>query len=878
MSQPPMTSILPAASPQAPAASPQAPAASPQAPAAQHGTPFLSAAPAFFARGMSVIPLRKAEKIPTSLSWSTWATNPIDPETQRLWLQQYTDHNIGIAAGPQSRCVFIDLDSLDADVARVLSEVLPESMWKRIGAKGFVAAYRWTPDAPKNFKIYSAEGKTLVEFMNIGNQIVLPPSIHPDTQRPYTSNCNLYDVVDYLTPVPHDLEQRLRSGFLRNHIRLRVTGHSRLTDVVPKGARDNRMVSLAGMCTSDILKGRLSLQEAFDRMDAWFKTLVDNSDSETDVQKGKEKIVEFLERDMKKFNQMLPLGWDKGLDPAAQEKIAATFGQEKIEWAYGQLVSFITGELDMREIDDPRRMELLEETLRRISCSISLTSIEIEGLLAHLSSVIGIRGATSAVLRKRLKEIKQNGIAGANHTEIAVAVRSEISRYGDVTYHQGNFYQWGGSHWEHLLDSEIMYRIASDFGSLDAAKRLSDHKGIFAVLGTLCRREMKVARGVNFANGFLDARGELHPHLPEFDINYVLPYNYRPELAGKCPKFLGFLQSVWGKDLDFKQKVDCLQEILAIAMMGRGTDMQQAYLFYGVAGSGKSTLLEIIRSLFPSDAVSSVTPGHWGDRFNTELMVGKTVNMAGELDEHTPINGRLFKEVIDGSPMLLQKKFGDPYNARITASHFFGSNHLPKSDDTSAGFIRRWKMLEFKRAIPPQEQVIDLVAEIVCDEREAIAAWGLEALDRVQSKKTLTEPVSHKRLIRLLGAQNNPARFFFYECPRIRSWASFGDVPQAWDEYLRGTAIDYKQTPDVSKKDALRMTPELFKGIAAGAMVSDQHLWSLCYGFLAQQNMLRGMNLQKFKVALSQLEQEIGFIAHDRGEITFYQGLVAVSQ
>src|SRR5690606_39414553 len=61
------------------------------------------------------------------------------------------------------------------------------------------------------FKLISKELGTICEYLCTGQQVVLPPSIHPETNKPYVANTNLYEVLDQLPMIPDDLEERLRN-------------------------------------------------------------------------------------------------------------------------------------------------------------------------------------------------------------------------------------------------------------------------------------------------------------------------------------------------------------------------------------------------------------------------------------------------------------------------------------------------------------------------------------------------------------------------------------------------------------------------------------------------------------------------------------------
>lgn len=113
------------------------------------------------------------------------------PSEQEDWLRGYPNGNIGLALGPVSGLCMVDID--DDDVEEAIRSVLPPPVWERRGKKGCQLAYLAPPDL-QPFKLKGQRGMA-VELLYTGNQAVLPGSIHPDTGLPYTSNCNLWEVV-----------------------------------------------------------------------------------------------------------------------------------------------------------------------------------------------------------------------------------------------------------------------------------------------------------------------------------------------------------------------------------------------------------------------------------------------------------------------------------------------------------------------------------------------------------------------------------------------------------------------------------------------------------------------------------------------------------
>lgn len=156
---------------------------------------FADTAPAYYAAGLPVIPLVPGQKKPIPKGWTAYGEQGVDPATQEQWLASYPDANIGLVLGRASGLCAIDVDGLDVATADfILVKLRLPTLWRRVGAKGFVALFRWQAGI-KTFQIKDPSGAVLLELLGPGRQVVLPPSIHPDTHKPYTANCDLLDVL-----------------------------------------------------------------------------------------------------------------------------------------------------------------------------------------------------------------------------------------------------------------------------------------------------------------------------------------------------------------------------------------------------------------------------------------------------------------------------------------------------------------------------------------------------------------------------------------------------------------------------------------------------------------------------------------------------------
>lgn len=123
----------------------------------------------YLEKGISVIPVKG--KVPQIENWQRWCSElPDDPIT---YLGQT---GIGVCLGPASNLVAVDIDTDDENI---LNKVPPSPVVRK-GKKGEVRFFQYS----KNIQSRTYRDWN-IEILSIGRQAVLPPSIHPETKKPY---------------------------------------------------------------------------------------------------------------------------------------------------------------------------------------------------------------------------------------------------------------------------------------------------------------------------------------------------------------------------------------------------------------------------------------------------------------------------------------------------------------------------------------------------------------------------------------------------------------------------------------------------------------------------------------------------------------------
>jgi P4 family phage/plasmid primase-like protien len=756
---------------------------------------FLNNAPSYWVRNIPVIALRPREKVPALMNWAIYAAQMPSQEEQERWLAGYPDGNIGLPLGPQSGMVALDLDSEDPRVLSMLLKLMPPQLWKRVGKKGAVFAFKYNGE--RTYRIKDENNKTIFELLSRGAQVVLPPSIHPDTQMPYVANCDLLDVIDHLPCLPPDFEVKARQALIDMGFKLTSRGATKIAEWVPAGGRDSAMVAHAGLLARCVMRGERTLMEAMNEIEVWVINYTEMVVGDPlDPAKARQKVMEFVRRDIVETNKVLPPNWAVGLSPDGKAEMRKYFGEEVEEYTRAQLMDHIMERFSAIPSDSVvDRRAVVDEVLMRISKSPSMDHLDVEMVLSYISSASGRLVALTA-LRRRLKELQSTGIKGEDHTEIAEALIKELEREGEVRFHDGRFHRWAGSHWSPMPPTEMRRKLASEFGRYPAARRQSDHKGILKIAADLASAILASSdiAGINFANGYLTRDLELLGHDPKYGAIHVLPYRYVPD-AGPPELFMSLLVDAWGGDEDFAEKVQALREAIAVTLFGLTTKFSRVICLQGIPHSGKSVVLRVLRGLVPPASVCDVPPHDWGKRFVPTQMLDRLVNFCGELSDTDLIASALFKGVVEGDEMLGEFKGQDHFKFKPMCAHWFASNHLPRSRDTSAGFTRRWLFLKFNRAFPVGQRSVDFHDEILAEDRESIVAWAAPAIREVLARQEYTLPASHHELVADVASLNNSVRHFLRSGPVRRGPGLRASEPELYSLYYRFCRMTARSEP-----------------------------------------------------------------------------------
>jgi P4 family phage/plasmid primase-like protien len=209
----------------------------------------------------------------------------------------------------------------------------------------------------------------------------------------------------------------------------------------------------------------------------------------------------------------------------------------------------------------------------------------------------------------------------------------------------------------------------------------------------------------------------------------------------ECPCFKGHLQGV----MPSERERETLQEYAGYCLLHWDIPFHKALFMVGPTASGKSTTLTAIRKLM--GRVSKLSPQQLvNGRFGPAELEGAWANVRSDISSAVLRDIGLFKEVVAGDPIFVERKYEQGYNIRPTAKHLYSANQLPEANIDDDAFYRRILLVSFPTTIPKDERVnrSELDARLE-QELDGILRWAVEGLQSVLDQNGFTHDLSPKQ-------------------------------------------------------------------------------------------------------------------------------------
>ena len=266
-------------------------------------------------------------------------------------------------------------------------------------------------------------------------------------------------------------------------------------------------------------------------------------------------------------------------------------------------------------------------------------------------------------------------------------------------------------------------------------------------------------------NGILNTDTKvLEPFNDKYYFFNKLPVSYDP-VVGNPEKIINFLNEILPDESD----VMLIQEMFGFCLY-RDYKWQKAFLLEGSGSNGKSVTCRILEKMLGPDNISNLTlQSLETEKFMLEILHNKLANIDPDLPDKPLEGSNRFKAATGQDALMVDRKFKENLKFTNFAKMIFGCNKVPKTNDTSDGFLRRWAVIRFPFSFvanptTPNEKKedIDLISKLTLDsEMNALLNWSVEGLHRLFKNKGFSKNQSTEDIKKFWLRKSSTIHAFF---------------------------------------------------------------------------------------------------------------------
>lgn len=672
--------------------------------------------------GFSPCPLEPMSKAITIKNWTKKEFNP----------NQFTQMNgVGIKTG--NGLVAIDIDIYDPKISDEITRAAFQNLGPtlaRVGEAPKIALlYRSAAINSKSTSKVQPTGEApdnkveAIEVLASGQQLVVA-AIHPNTKRPYSWNGTTpwspsTGHIEKLPLIDASNWQKFQSSISHLLVRESFTQHA----IVKQSETENRRIGNDTPSTAEVQEILSYIPSTLD-YNTWIL-----------VTMGLKSLGE-------KYHSLW-LNWsasgqnhDPAIDPAKWDQVSAdgniTFKSvchyaeihgadlRAIAKKYSKRFSVETNSAN-KNGDLPRGYEELMEAVQALDSdsiesveniineSNSLSAIKRETIDQRLKQATGFN--LTAIRKQRADLFNVN--PEPDQLDLAKKTISEIGRE-NVLHTKNQTWLW---------NQAGVWSICEDRKIKQTTQQVVNHEGLDVSAGLVngvcdvLKSEINSAdhlfnlgnsETVNCLNGQLELKDgvwRLKPHKREEYRTTQIPIEYNPEAA--AGRFETFLNEIFVDDTDADDKIECLLQMIGYTLMSH-SQHEKFIMLIGNGANGKSVFLAVLEALCGTENIAGVQPSQFDRTFQRAELHHRLANIVTELSEGEKLADAELKSITSGEPVTVERKYKDPFVMRPYSTCWFGTNHMPKTNDFSEALFRRAVIITFNRTFQPHEQNTNL--------------------------------------------------------------------------------------------------------------------------------------------------------------------------
>lgn len=348
-------------------------------------------------------------------------------------------------------------------------------------------------------------------------------------------------------------------------------------------------------------------------------------------------------------------------------------------------------------------------------------------------------------------------------------LHDKFANYLKSTYHikriNGTMYIYDNGVYrdgQKVIESAMIKHIPG----LNRAKRAE----VMSYLDLLVNDNAEVAPAhlIAFKNGIYDMEKDtMIDFTPDIVITNKINYDFVP----------GAYHELCDKTLD---KMVChdeqirklLEESIGYGFYRRN-ELRKCFILTGEKQNGKSTYLSMLETLFSGNAVS-LDLKELGERFKTAQLAGKLVNIGDDIGDEFIPNPSVFKKLVAGNPVNVERKGSDPFDFSNYAKFYFSANNIPRlgKGRDSAAIMSRLIIIPFDAHFSVDDPDFDPYIKyklVTPESMQYLIQIGVRGLRTVLEQQQFTKSDKVSQKLQEYEENSNPVLLYFKDEPKIEN-------------------------------------------------------------------------------------------------------------
>lgn len=274
-------------------------------------------------------------------------------------------------------------------------------------------------------------------------------------------------------------------------------------------------------------------------------------------------------------------------------------------------------------------------------------------------------------------------------------------------------------------------------------------------------KSISSANYIAFNNGIYNINtGQLEPFNPDIIVTNKIPHNYNYDAYNET------MDSVLDKVSCNDDQIRDLLEEVAGYLFYRRNELRKAFIFIGDKANGKSTYLDALTYMVGEDNTTALDLKELGDRFRTAELFGKLVCAGDDIGDEFIPNPAVFKKIVSGDPIVVERKGQDPFTLYNYAKPIFSANNIPRIKDKTGAVLDRLVIVPFNATFSKSDEDYDPYIKYKLRSESAmeyLIQVALDGLNRVIKNNGFTICQAVQNELDEYSEQNNPVIGFLKE-------------------------------------------------------------------------------------------------------------------